>query len=187
MQRFLRLLLLASSAISTNFNWEKVQLNRNETVGYSDIDFGNTSGPNSTYTGPKCRVGPGDAGWPTVDEWAKLNKTLGGALLKPAPPAAVCYQGESYNAATCDLITSGSRTRYHLDHPLGVLTEWPGGSTCVVVKNPAPKTCEQGGFPPYVLNATTVRQIQIAVNFARNRNLRLIIKYVLSGSRGCAG
>jgi len=178
MLRFLRWLLLASTAASTNFNWEKVQLNRNETLAYPDIDFGNTSGANSTYTGPKCKVGPSDAGWPTADEWTKLNKTLGGALLKPAPPAAVCYQGQNYDAAKCDFITAGSSTTYFADHPVAALTEWAGGNTCPVAKNPAPKTCTQGAFPPYVVNATTVRQIQIAVNFARNRNLRLVIKWV---------
>ncbi|KAK0641799.1 FAD binding domain-containing protein, partial [Cercophora newfieldiana] len=176
MARYLGLLLLASTAASTNFDWEKVQLNRNETANYPDIDFGNTSGPNSTYTGPKCRVAPGDAGWPTVDEWAKLNRTLGGVLLAPAIPGSACYKGESYDAPTCDVLTSGNRTRYFLEHPLGVLMEWTGGSTCVVQKNPEPKKCTQGAFPPYVVNAKTVRHIQIAVNFARQRNLRLVIK-----------
>ncbi|KAK4454491.1 hypothetical protein QBC34DRAFT_343125 [Podospora aff. communis PSN243] len=180
MLRYLPLFLLASSTVrATNFNWEKVQLARNETALYPDIDFGNTSGPNATYTGPKCRVGPLDASWPTLEEWTRLNTTLSGALIKPAPPAAACYPGETYRSSTCDFITSGNRTRYHLDHPSGILTEWTTGSTCVVpLRNPAtpPLKCEQGGFPVYVVNATTVKHIQIAVNFARNRNLRLIIK-----------
>jgi hypothetical protein len=34
--------------------------------------------------------------------------------------------------------------------------------------------CTQGGWSVYVVNATTVKQI--AVNFARNKNLRLVIK-----------
>jgi len=37
-------------------------------------------------------------------------------------------------------------------------------------------TCTLGGFPSQVLNVTTVAQIQLAVNFARNTNLRLVIK-----------
>jgi hypothetical protein len=36
--------------------------------------------------------------------------------------------------------------------------------------------CTLGGFPSYVVNATNVAQIQLAVNFARNANLRLVIK-----------
>jgi len=36
--------------------------------------------------------------------------------------------------------------------------------------------CELGGFPEYNVNASSVSQIQLAVNFARNTNLRLVIK-----------
>ena len=37
-------------------------------------------------------------------------------------------------------------------------------------------TCEQGGYPTYAVNVSTVAQIQLAVNFARNANLRLVVK-----------
>ena len=37
-------------------------------------------------------------------------------------------------------------------------------------------SCLQGGYPTYVVNVSTVAQIQLAVNFARNANLRLVVK-----------
>jgi FAD/FMN-containing dehydrogenase len=37
-------------------------------------------------------------------------------------------------------------------------------------------TCSMGGYPTYVVNASNVAQIQLAVNFARNLNLRLVVK-----------
>lgn len=37
-------------------------------------------------------------------------------------------------------------------------------------------TCILGGLPSYVTNATDVEKIQLAVNFARNLNLRLVVK-----------
>jgi len=36
--------------------------------------------------------------------------------------------------------------------------------------------CYNGGYPEYVVNVSTVAQIQLAVNFARERNIRLVIK-----------
>lgn len=36
--------------------------------------------------------------------------------------------------------------------------------------------CSMGGYPTYVVNATSAAQIQLAVNFARNLNLRLVVK-----------
>ena len=37
-------------------------------------------------------------------------------------------------------------------------------------------TCEMGGYPSYAVNISNVAQIQLAVNFARNLNLRLVVK-----------
>lgn len=36
--------------------------------------------------------------------------------------------------------------------------------------------CSLGGYPSYVVNVTNVAQIQLAVNLARNLNLRLVVK-----------
>ena len=36
--------------------------------------------------------------------------------------------------------------------------------------------CTLGGFPEYAVNATTVAQIQLALNFVRNNDLRLVVK-----------
>ena len=41
---------------------------------------------------------------------------------------------------------------------------------------PGNSSCTLGGFPSYSLNVTTVAQIQLAVNFARNQHLRLVIR-----------
>ncbi|KAK8042995.1 FAD-binding domain-containing protein [Apiospora phragmitis] len=42
--------------------------------------------------------------------------------------------------------------------------------------SPSPPTCTVGGYPFYVVNATNVAQVQLAVNLARNLNLRLVVK-----------
>jgi FAD/FMN-containing dehydrogenase len=38
------------------------------------------------------------------------------------------------------------------------------------------KGCTQGGYPSYTVNASSVAQIQLAVNFARNAGIRFVIK-----------
>lgn len=52
------------------------------------------------------------------------------------------------------------------------------GLTCMPpsVDNSSAGTCTVGGFPSYVVKATNVAQIQLAVNFARNLNIRLVVK-----------
>lgn len=49
------------------------------------------------------------------------------------------------------------------------------GNTCPPTTNPS-GSCTLGGLPVYAVEATNVMQIQVAVNFARNMNLRLVVK-----------
>jgi hypothetical protein len=157
-------------------DFEAIQLGADHIDDFPGVEFGDDNAQNRM--GPECKSFPGDDDWPTDLEWRRLNTTLGGALLRPVPPAAVCYQGPSYDAAKCnDLVTNFPRTHAYLEDPLTVLTQWTQGNTCMPSFN-ATGNCTHGGFPVYVVNATNVRHVQAAVNFARNKNLRLIIKWV---------
>lgn len=124
-----------------------------------------------------CKTFPGDANWPSDTEWSHLNSSVDGALLRPLPPAAVCYlNSPAFDSERCNfLLQNASRTTFYLDDPVTILTQWPQGNTCLAVRN-STGNCTQGGFPSYVVNATSVRQVQAAVKFAREHNIRLIIK-----------
>jgi len=39
----------------------------------------------------RCKCYPGEACWPSTADWGNLNRTVGGRLVKAAPPGAVCY------------------------------------------------------------------------------------------------
>jgi len=170
----LALVAIANCTECVNFPYESIQLTEADIGNFSAIAFGDSSAPVANSS--SCRAFPGTPGWPIDDEWNRLNSSLGGALLKPVPLGAACYQGAYYDAARCEyLIVNGSTDRVFLDDPLNVLTQWPEGDTCDLAIN-ATGSCTQGGYPTYVVNVTTVKQIQIAVNFARNKNLRLVIK-----------
>jgi hypothetical protein len=170
---------LVSLTLAANFPYEDVQLTTADVGNFSVIQFGDAQAElsNPTKGGPECRSFPGTADWPSETEWTNLNISLGGALIKPVPVSSACYSNEpSYNNRTCRyLTTQASKTHFWLDDPLTVLTQWPQGSTCM----PGLATtgnCTQGGFPVYVVNATTSKHVQAAVNFARNKHLRLVIK-----------
>jgi hypothetical protein len=169
---------LAGLASSTNFDWEQIQLNNNHAGRFPAIAFGDLSENVTTTAGasPACRAFPGTKSWPSRSEWDQLNDTMEGALLKPLPAGVVCYPGPRFNSDRCSyLARAAGATRFYLDDPLTSLTQWTQGNTCLVNAD-AKGNCTRGGFPTYVVNATNVRQIQAAVNFARNRNIRLVIK-----------
>ncbi|KAH8899141.1 hypothetical protein GQ53DRAFT_878520 [Thozetella sp. PMI_491] len=160
------------------FPFENIQLTANDVRNFSAVSFGDESAATAQdqTESAECRAFPGTADWPAEDEWQGLNTTLGGALLKPIPVSSVCYTGPHYNAATCNyLLRVAGRTHFYLDDPLTSLTPWTQGETCMASLNPV-GNCTQGGFPVYVVNATTAKHVQAAVNFARNKKLRLVIK-----------
>lgn len=136
-----------------------------------------TAGP-SGHLSQECKVFPGDAKWPSESQWARLNASIDGVLLKPKPAASVCYPGPDHDQTQCQFLVSGtSSTRFWLNDPLIELAQWTQGSSCVATLTPV-GNCTRGGFPEYVVNATAAKHVQAAVDFARNNNIRLIIKYV---------
>lgn len=47
-----------------------------------------------------CRKLPQDADWPSAQDWAQLNQTVGGRLIATVPVAHVCHD-PAYNATAC--------------------------------------------------------------------------------------
>lgn len=66
----------------------------------------NFSNPDSPRKDLKCKVFPGDTEWPSDHQWALLNKTTNGALIKTTPIAAPCFAGPLYDADKCAYIAS---------------------------------------------------------------------------------
>ncbi|KAJ2902229.1 putative fad binding domain protein [Zalerion maritima] len=129
--------------------------------------------------GSICKHMPGDLLYPNWIIWKVFDLLLGGALMQPVPLAAPCYNDhpEETDAWLCSYITANweNNSYIHSDDPTSIM--WPlyEGRTCMPTDYPT-DSCTQGAYPEYVVNASTVAQIQLAVNFARNANLRLVVK-----------
>lgn len=179
MRAILSTFFILGGSYAANFPFEEIPLTEDQIAdsGLEALAFGDAS---SAGPLPDCKATPGSDAWPADEEWEKLGEFLGeGALLRPAPPAAVCYEDhELHDEEACrDIRLNAGSSRFFIDDPVTVLTSWPQGDSCPL--NPREnQTCTQGGFPEYVVNVTEVWQIQAAVNFARNHDLRLVIKCV---------
>ncbi|KJZ77716.1 hypothetical protein HIM_02893 [Hirsutella minnesotensis 3608] len=159
------------------FHYEREQLhirqpNRDDTRLFAF----DTRGP-SLHPG-QCRPQPGDREWPTDAEWNALGKVLNGALVRTVPLAAPCYENWGiYDARRCDMIRNNWTSPYlHENDPTSGM--WPlwQGQSCPPTNSSGFSRCTLGGYPVYAVNATRVSHIQLAVNFARNKGLRLVIK-----------
>jgi hypothetical protein len=54
----------------------------------------------SAQAGEQCRCFPGDACWPTADEWRHFNQTIDGRLVATVPIASPCHT-PGYDEAQC--------------------------------------------------------------------------------------
>lgn len=127
-----------------------------------------------------CKVFPGDKAWPSDALWSGLKQVTLGAVESHKPMARVCYANDtgSVDEAACQALTSGwTDVRTILPDPIEVMSPTLQGLSCqppdLFDKN---GMCLQGGYPVYTLTAEHVAQVQLAVNFARNTGIRLVIK-----------
>jgi hypothetical protein len=126
-----------------------------------------------------CRTFPGDSDWPKDDVWEMLNILLGGALIPTVPVAASCYdtQWGNKSATKCAAVANNfTNPLFHHADPTSNM--WPifQGRTCMPTNDSSTKDCILGGYPEYAIKVTNVAQIQLAINFVRATNLRLVIK-----------
>ena len=130
----------------------------------------------TTANARKCKAVPGTPSWPSDSAWTTLNNTISGALIKSVPPGGVCHPGQpNYNNNSCAAVAElwTSSWDFYEDDPVGnAFNNW-NNDTCL----PDPQLpCSDVGYPVYVINASIPEHVQAGINFARENNVRLIVK-----------
>jgi hypothetical protein len=100
-----------------------------------------------------------------------------GRLLKPDPPAAACHRDlAAYNPTACEAVINGFKdSTWHINHPTSNMWQNFNNYSCVPGKAGA-GTCTNSGYPIYVVKANVPADVKAAVDFAREKNVRLNIK-----------
>lgn len=122
-----------------------------------------------------CKTTPYDSTWPSRSQWASLNQSLSGRLLHPLPPASACHASfPDFNLETCAIIKENwGNFTFHQDNPVSVAWNNMNNDSCLP-NTSAP--CSELGYPVYVVNASSADDVKLAVNFARENNVRLNVK-----------
>jgi FAD/FMN-containing dehydrogenase len=108
------------------------------------------------------RVRPSDSSWPTAASWEKLKREVGGQLIPVSSPLAP-YKDTPASAACAARVEEMKNPYFIGDQAGGTQTSgWLGGWTS------APSI--------YAVAVRRIEDIVAAVNFARDNNLRLVVK-----------
>jgi hypothetical protein len=119
-----------------------------------------------------------DACWPSTDAWNNLNASVSGKLILNTPPAIVCYPGVQQDAGACAAVNAQwTNATFQSNNPAGL--SYPVELSCPPVNAAAdetPGTCSIGDLPRYTVNATRPEDIAAAILFAKEHNIRLVVK-----------
>jgi FAD/FMN-containing dehydrogenase len=110
----------------------------------------------------RSRVRPGDAAWPTPAQWQQLAQQVGDALIPIRSPWSACTA--SRDEAACAALFKSLKNPYFLGDEVG-LTQTLGW---VDAWTSRPSV--------YAVAARQENDVVAAVNFAREHNLRLVVK-----------
>lgn len=127
------------------------------------------------WSHPDCKAVPGSPDWPNEHQWSKFNSSISGRLLQPSPPGAVCHPTQpTFNVLACPAVQAGwSTSEWHVNDPVSTVENNWNNDTCLPVPT---YPCSGAGYPIYVVNATCAEDVKKSVDFARELNVRLIVK-----------
>ena len=108
------------------------------------------------------RVRPTDPEWPSETSWDQLREEIRGKLVKVQSPLAECVEAPS--SPNCVQIFKELKNPYYLGDEVG-LTQSLGWVDAWTSKPSA-----------YAVAAESTEDVVAAVNFARENNLRLVVK-----------
>lgn len=124
------------------------------------------------------RQAPEQSCWPSFEEWTRFNVSISGKLIGTSPVAEPCYPDPDNDDAACLVVRNNwSSATFQLSQPLGYA--YPLNESCPL---PDPSdvatnvNCSLGHSPIYAVNVTTEQDISRSIQFARAKNLRLVIK-----------
>ena len=108
------------------------------------------------------RVRPGQPGWPSEASWDSLDRNVAGRLIKVQSSLGVCQ--DSADGTACRDVFKGLKNPYYIGDDLSLTqtTGWVDAWT----SQPS----------VYAVAARRTQDVVAAVNFARENNLRLVIK-----------
>lgn len=126
-----------------------------------------------------CRCFPGDICWPSLDIWEAFNRTLGGKLVATVPIASPChdtFQGVEYDPVDCAHIQKNwVDPQFHIESSHSTMAAFFANKSCDPFTDSSAR-CDIGSYVIYAVAATNVTDYSTTISFAREHNIRLVIR-----------
>ncbi|KAE8154071.1 hypothetical protein BDV25DRAFT_167781 [Aspergillus avenaceus] len=122
-----------------------------------------------------CHCLPSDSCWPSTSSWASLNSTVGGRLVATVPIGTPCHD-PTYDATACATLKSNWTVPLpHLESSSSIMQTYFANQSCDPFTAQS-RACELGNYASYSVDVASSDDVIAAVNFAKDNNIRFVIK-----------
>lgn len=126
-------------------------------------------------TDATCRCVPSEPCWPSIEQWKALNATISGQLIKTLPIAHACHD-PTYDADMCELVkTKWSDPDWRTGIAESIFATSFVNDTCDPA-DPREEVCHVGGYPQYIINATSPSHVSAGLAFSKKHDVRVVVK-----------
>lgn len=145
---------------------------------FSLLASGVAATPLLTRQSTGCKCTAGDPCWPSQSAWDMLSANLSQPVFNVVPPGYYCHD-PNYNAGLCAYAQASYQDLLWIaDQPGGSMADnWEFNATSwCYINDSQTNPCGQGRVPSVGVNATTVQDVQAALAFAVQYNLKVHVK-----------
>ncbi|KAK4183675.1 hypothetical protein QBC35DRAFT_90902 [Podospora australis] len=130
----------------------------------------------TTFLGaPRCKCFPGESCWPSTREWTAFNRTVNGRLIATVPLAQACH-APNLDAAKCQALRDQWQSpEIHMNNSASIMAPFFANQSCDPFTD-ASKPCTLGNYVRYAVAAESASDIIATMNFAKNNNIRFVIR-----------
>ncbi|KAF9450811.1 FAD-binding domain-containing protein [Macrolepiota fuliginosa MF-IS2] len=130
-----------------------------------------------------CRCLYGQSCWPSEQDFSSLSTLLSQPLIRPVPPASACYPVGNPSGNCSDVQQNWVNGNWRADQPgayqnvnFETYTNRNGSISGCYLNTTLGLPCDQGSIPPIGVDVRTIEDVQAAVRFVGQHNLRLVVK-----------
>ncbi|KAI1357675.1 FAD/FMN-containing isoamyl alcohol oxidase-like protein MreA [Xylaria arbuscula] len=123
----------------------------------------------------KCRLLPGDAGWPKENDWQHLNRTVGGRLIRGVPLGQPCHTPLLNSGVCAQIQEDWTLLEPFVDNPVSVMSPYWVNNSCSPF-TASDGRCALGNLAQYAINVSSAQDVIAGIRFAQEKNVRLTIK-----------
>ncbi|KAL0572750.1 hypothetical protein V5O48_009214 [Marasmius crinis-equi] len=124
---------------------------------------------------PPCRIVPTDEAWPEQHVWDAFNDSVDSRLIKVVPDDSPCHD-PNYDKEQCNVVQkSWLQSEFHLERPGSIMNPVFYNLSCDPF-TPRETPCRMRNLVEYSVNISRPEHVVKAVQFAKEHNIRFVIK-----------